>query len=59
MWIVRIGPDIENKLKKTSAIDTFQIRSVSTKRLFRKIGSVSSQELNQVKIAIRAVIDAD
>ena len=59
IWIVRIEPDIENKLKKTSAIDTFQIRSVSTKRLFRKIGSVSSQELNQVKMAINAVIDAD
>jgi len=32
IWMVRIEPDSENKLTKPSVIDTFQIRSVSTKR---------------------------
>jgi mRNA interferase MazF len=59
IWMVRIEPDSENNLKKLSAIDTFQIRSISTKRLLRKIGSVSIQVLDDVKIAIKAVIDAD
>ena len=59
IWMVRIEPDLENKLTKISAIDTFQIRSVSTKRLLRKIGSVSSNVLDQVKTVIKAVIDAD
>ena len=59
IWMVRIEPDSENKLKKSSAIDTFQIRSISTKRLLRKVGKVSSKELDKVKIAIKAVIDAD
>ncbi len=40
IWMVRIEPDSENKLAKPSVIDTFQIRSVSTKRFLRKTGSV-------------------
>jgi mRNA interferase MazF len=59
MWMVRIDPDSENMLSKISAIDTFQIRSISTKRLVRKVGSASSNVLDQVKTAIKAVIDAD
>jgi mRNA interferase MazF len=59
IWMVRIEPDSENNLKKLSAIDTFQIRSISTKRLRKKIGSVSAKMLDQVKIAIKAVIDAE
>ena len=59
IWLVRIEPDSENKLMKTSAIDTFQIRSVSTKRFLRKTGSVSSDVLNEIKAAIKAVIDVD
>ena len=59
IWLVRIEPDSENKLMKSSAIDTFQIRSVSTKRFLRKTGSVSSNVLGEIKAAVKAVIDAD
>ncbi len=59
IWLVRIEPDYENKLMKLSAIDTFQIRSVSTKRFLRKTGSVSSTVLGEIKAAIKAVIDTD
>ena len=59
IWLVRIEPDNENKLVKPSAVDTFQIRSVSTKRFLRKTGSVSSNVLDTIKAAIKAVIDAD
>ena len=59
IWMVRIKPNNENKLTKPSAIDTFQIRSVSTKRFLRKTGSVSKKELDAIKTAIKAVIDAD
>ena len=59
IWMVRIEPDSENNLKKLSAIDTFQIRSISTERLLKKIGSVSVKVLDEVKIAVKAVIDAD
>jgi mRNA interferase MazF len=59
IWMVRIEPDDENKLTKPSAVDTFQVRSVSTGRFLRKIGSVSSKVLEEIKTAIKAVIDAD
>ena len=59
IWLVKIKPDSENKLVKPSAVDTFQIRSVSTKRFLRKTGSVSSNVLDEIKAAVKAVIDAD
>jgi mRNA interferase MazF len=59
IWMIKIEPDSENKLTKPSVIDTFQIRSVSTKRFLRKTGSVSSKILDEIKTAIKAVIDAD
>ena len=59
IWMVKIEPDSENKLTKPSAIDTFQIRSVSTKRFLRKTGLVSAKVLDEIKTAIKAVIDTD
>jgi mRNA interferase MazF len=59
VWMVKITPNVENKLNKTSSIDTFQIRSVSINRFIRKIGQVSPQILEEIKNAIKAVIDSD
>ena len=59
IWLVKVAPDNENNLMKLSAIDTFQIRSVSTKRFLIKTGSVSLSVLEEIKTAIKAVIDAD
>ena len=57
-WLVRVEPDDKNGLMKTSAVDAFQIRSVSTKRLLKKVGVLSPAVLNEIKTAIKAVIDA-
>ena len=59
IWMVKIEPNNENMLKKRSAIDTFQIRSISTMRFIRMIGKVPSKKLAEIKTAIKAVIDAD
>lgn len=59
IWMVKIEPDSKNKLTKPSGIDTFQIRSVSTIRFLMKIGSVSTKILDEIKTAVKAVIDAD
>ena len=59
LWLVKIEPDNRNNLLKLSAADTFQIRSVSTKRFLRKTGSVTPVILADIKTAIKAVIDAD
>jgi len=59
IWMVKTLPDSDNKLKKVSAIDCFQIRSISTRRFIKKIGFVSSNVLDEIKAAVKAVIDAD
>jgi len=59
IWIVKIEPDSKNNLTKLSAVDTFQIRSVSTGQIIRKIGLVSARVLDEIKAAIKTVIDAD
>jgi mRNA interferase MazF len=59
VWMVKIDPNAHNNLKKTSAIDCFQIRSISTRRFLTKIGGVSSKTLNEIKTAVKSVIDAD
>ncbi|OQY04938.1 MAG: PemK family transcriptional regulator [Desulfobacteraceae bacterium 4572_123] len=58
-WMVKITPAPENNLKKISTVDCFQIRSISTRRFIRKIGAVSIETLEQIKDAVKAVIDAD
>ena len=37
-WMVEILPNSRNRLAKPSGIDTFQIRSLSERRLIRKLG---------------------
>jgi mRNA interferase MazF len=59
IWMVKTEPDSDNKLRKVSAIDCFQIRSISTRRFIRKIGLVSSTILDEIKAAVKAVIDTD
>lgn len=59
IWMVKVEPDDENNLKKISALDAFQIRSVSTARFIKKIGSVTPEILDEVKTAVKAVIDAN
>ena len=35
VWMVKTEPDSDNKLRKVSAIDCFQIRSISTRRFMQ------------------------
>ena len=41
-WMMKVTPDIENNLSKDSAIDCFQIKSLSTDRFVQKIGIVKN-----------------
>jgi mRNA interferase MazF len=58
-WMVNLIPEPNNNLKKISVADCFQIRSVSTRRFVRRVGTVSSVNLEQIKAAVKTVIDAD
>ena len=46
---VLLKPDASNKLRESSEILTFHIRSISKERLVRKIGTISVDELKQIK----------
>ena len=59
IWMVKIESDTQNRLAKISAIDTFQIRSISTERFIKKIGLIPPDILSEIKAAVKAVIDAD
>lgn len=55
-WMVRLEPDEQNKLKKNSAADALQIRSVSEIRLVKKIGSLTSVQVAQIVQAVMNVL---
>jgi len=57
-WMVKLEPGTEDNLKKISLADCFQIRSVSTLRFVRRIGTISIENLEQIKEAVKAVIDS-
>lgn len=55
-WMVKIEPDKENGLEKTSAIDAFQVRSVAQERFVKQIGKVSDDMLDKITRALAIVL---
>jgi len=55
-WMVKITPTKQNCLTKISAIDCFQIRSVSVERFLDFLGSVESEIIAYAQEAITKVI---
>ena len=56
-WMVIVEPDAKNGLSKTSAIDLFQVRSVSQKRLAYRVGVVDDTVLEACKEALHVVFE--
>jgi len=56
VWMVKIIPDKQNKLSKLSSADCFQIRSVSEDRFIKKIGIISSTQLEKIQYAITRIL---
>lgn len=56
-YMVKIEPAITNGLSKTSSADCFQIRPLSQERLIKKLGYIDAATLNEIKKAIRKVLD--
>lgn len=54
-WMVRVPPDPGNQLQKESSADCFQVRSLSEKRFVKKIGSVKSKALEEIREALALV----
>jgi mRNA interferase MazF len=56
-WMVRIEPNNSNGLSKISSADCFQIRSLSQERLIKKLGTIDEITLEEIKEAVRKVLD--
>ena len=57
-WMVKISPSEQNGLVKKSAVDCFQIRSVSVERFTAMAGCVETEIIAHVQEAISKVIGA-
>jgi mRNA interferase MazF len=57
-WMVRLDPNIGNGLVKSSAVDCFQVKSVSLDRFMHKAGVVTMPELEEIKCAVQICIGA-
>jgi mRNA interferase MazF len=55
-WMIKVRPDNFNNLKKISAADCFQIRSVSETRFVKKLGLVDLETLNKIRIGLTKVL---
>jgi mRNA interferase MazF len=57
LWHVRINPDSHNGLSKPSAADALQIRAVDHRRLVKKLGRLSAQEIEDVAAAVAVIVE--
>src|SRR6201999_2754643 len=55
-WMVRSEPDAENGLSKSSAADSFQVRSVAQQRFIRRVGKVSDDHLQKISRSLAVVL---
>jgi mRNA interferase MazF len=55
-WMVKIDPDEQNGLRKSSAADALQIRSVSQQRLAQKLGALSSVQVAKIIQAVMTIL---
>jgi len=55
-WMIKIIPTEQNNLSKISAIDCFQIRSVSINRFINNIGIIDPKIFNNTQEAIIKII---
>lgn len=53
--MVKLTPDANNNLQKISAVDCFQVRSVSEIRIIKKVGLVNIDQLDKICTALAIV----
>lgn len=56
-WHVRLTPSKGNGLSKESIADCFQVKSISKERFVRHLGSLSTKEMDEVKLGLIKVLD--
>jgi mRNA interferase MazF len=57
IWHIRIDPDSNNGLSKISAVDVLQLCGMDRQRFIKKIGEVSAAVLEEIVLAVAAVVE--
>ena len=57
IWHVRFSPDSGNGLKKESAGDLLQVKSLDEKRFVKKLGKASPAQINEVLLSLLNVLE--
>ena len=55
-WLVRVEPDGQNGLRKLSAADAFQVRSVAQQRFVQRLGCLSDAPMEDIAKALTVVL---
>jgi mRNA interferase MazF len=56
-WLVRLEPSHDSGLDKPSAADTFQVRSISAQRFFRRLGRLNGTDMDRLVEGLRSVLE--
>ncbi|MEW6212423.1 MAG: type II toxin-antitoxin system PemK/MazF family toxin [Acidobacteriota bacterium] len=57
IWHIRLDPDSDNGLTKLSAVDALQLRGIDLQRFVKKLGQISSEALEDITLAVAAIIE--
>lgn len=55
-WMIQLEPNDSNGLIKISAVDTFQVRSLSQTRLVKRLGKLDDSKMNVITAALAIVL---
>jgi mRNA interferase MazF len=55
--MVKVEPDSRNGLEKTSAADTFQVRSAAQERFVRRLGTLDAHSLAKIAEGLGLVLE--
>jgi len=58
-WHAKVEPTKTNGLRKASSADTFQVRSISEKRLVERLGILSQPDMEKVSQALALSLAID
>jgi mRNA interferase MazF len=56
-WHVVLNPTKENGITKKSIADCFQVKSISKDRFVKRMGVLSSTEMDKIKLGLIKVLD--
>ncbi|OFX19949.1 MAG: PemK family transcriptional regulator [Bacteroidetes bacterium GWA2_31_9] len=58
-WMIKIEASSNNGLNKTSSVDCFQVRSVSSERFVKRLGRIKLESMEEVRVGLSKVLSID